>query len=71
MNKHQHELKRELKIDEQQHDPKRFEEVDNFLKTVSKKFSGEPVTLEKLDKAYTEMVTKTTADKKPKQHIES
>jgi hypothetical protein len=60
------EIKRELRIEEQPQ--QRYEEVDNFLKTVSKKFSAEPVTLEKLDKAYTDIVTKT--EKKEKTHIE-
>jgi hypothetical protein len=67
MKKVQKELKRELRIDEQPSNPERFQEIDTFLKTVSKKFNAEPVTLEKLDKAYTDMVTKQTFEKKPKQ----
>jgi hypothetical protein len=66
MKKVQNEIKRDMRIEEQPQ--QRYEEVDNFLKTVSKKFSAEPVTLEKLDKAYTDMVSKTT-EKKDRMHI--
>jgi hypothetical protein len=66
MKKTPNEIKRELRIEEQPQ--QRYEEIDNFLKTVSKKFSAEPVTLEKLDKAYTDLVSKT-AEKKEENHF--
>ena len=37
---------------------KDFREVDEFLKSVTKKFTKEPITLESLEKAYTDVVKK-------------
>ncbi len=37
---------------------KDFREVDDFLKSVTKKFTKEPITLENLEKAYSDVVGK-------------
>jgi hypothetical protein len=51
-------IKRELKIDDSKKDSKDFKEVENYLRTVSMKFMKEPqaLSIENLDKAYTEIV---------------
>lgn len=59
-------IKRELKIDDNQKGTKDFREVDEYLKTVSKKFMKEPLTIENLDKVYTDMVSKGKVDRMDK-----
>jgi hypothetical protein len=48
-------LKREIKIEESDSKLKDFREVDDYLKSVSQKFLKEPINLENLNKAYTEI----------------
>jgi len=50
-------IRRDLKIDEDIKN-RDYREVDEFLKTVSKKFMNEPVSLENLDKVYNDMLKK-------------
>ena len=52
------ELKREIKINDQ--NIVKFSDVDDYLKTISKKFMKDTITIEKLDKAYVDIVSKTT-----------
>ena len=50
-------IHRELKIDNESH-KKDFNELDKFLKTVSKKFEKQPFSIENLDKAYMDILDK-------------
>jgi len=50
-------IHRELKIDNEVN-KKDFNELDRFLKTVSKKFEKQPFSIENLDKAYMDIVDK-------------
>ena len=58
-------IKRELKIDNDAN-KKHFSELDKFLKTISKKFDRQPISLENLDKAYLDIVEKNKTDNKDK-----
>ncbi len=51
------ELKREIKCNEE--NIVKFSQIDQYLKTISKKFMKDTVTIEKLDKAYVDIVSKT------------
>ena len=55
-------LNRELKINDKSQTQKNYSELDSMLKTISKNFMSDPVSLESLNKQYNEIV-----DKKPKQ----
>jgi hypothetical protein len=61
-------IKRELRIDETKKDSKDFKEVEDYLRTVSMKFMKEPqaLSIENLDKAYTEIVGSNARDKSDK-----
>lgn len=59
-------IKRELKIDNE-NTKKDFSELDKFLKTISKKFDKQPLSLENLDKAYLDIVEKNKTENKDKQ----
>ncbi len=59
-------IKRELKIDNET-TRKDFSELDKFLKTISKKFDKQPLSLENLDKAYLDIVEKNKTENKDKQ----
>lgn len=59
-------IKRELKIDNET-TKKDFSELDKFLKTISKKFDKQPLSLENLDKAYLDIVEKNKTENKDKQ----
>lgn len=48
-------IKREMKIEKRKKD---YNDIDNMLKTVSKKFLSEPLNLEKLNKQYNEFKEK-------------
>lgn len=50
-------IHRELKIDNDVN-KKDFNELDRFLKTVSKKFEKQPFSIENLDKAYMDILDK-------------
>lgn len=55
-------IKRDMKIDDEVKNSspmKDFREVDDFLKSVTKKFTKEPITLENLEKAYSDVVGKS------------
>jgi tetratricopeptide (TPR) repeat protein len=57
-------IQREMKIEDGGKGADNFREVEDQLKTVSKKFMKDPLTLEGLDKAYTDIVGKDkTKDK--------
>jgi hypothetical protein len=47
--------RRELKIEDVERASKDYKEVDDYLKSVYTKFTKEPLNLENLDKAYTNM----------------
>lgn len=51
-------IKREMKIEKRKKD---YNDIDNMLKTVSKKFLSEPLNLEKLNKQYNEFKEKRVA----------
>lgn len=59
-------IRRELKIDNETN-KKDFSELDKFLKTISKKFDKQPLSLENLDKAYLDIVEKNKTDNEDKQ----
>lgn len=59
-------INRELKIDSETK-KKDFSELDKFLKTISKKFDKQPLSLENLDKAYLDIVEKNKTENKDKQ----
>jgi hypothetical protein len=59
-------MKRELKIEDITKQNKDFREVDEYLKSVSKKFMKEPISIESLDKVYNDMVGKNKTDKSDK-----
>jgi len=61
--KQSQQIKRELKIDNET-TKKDFSELDKFLKTISKKFDKQPLSLENLDKAYLDIVEKNKTDNK-------
>jgi hypothetical protein len=63
--KHNSIIKRELKIDNDT-SKKDFTELDKFLKTISKKFDKQPISLENLDKAYSDIVEKNKTETKDK-----
>jgi hypothetical protein len=66
-------IKRELRIDDSKKDSKDFKEVEDYLRTVSMKFMKEPqaLSIENLDKAYTDIVGSTnTRDKSEKVILE-
>ena len=54
-------IHRELKIDNETH-KKDFNELDKFLKTVSKKFEKQPFSIENLDKAYMDILDKNKTE---------
>lgn len=56
-------IKRELKIDDNANENRNFNEVEEYLKTVSKKFMKDPLSIENLDKVYNDMVAKNKNDK--------
>jgi len=58
-------IRRELKIDNET-SKKDFIELDKFLKTISKKFDKQPLSLENLDKAYLDIVEKNKTENKEK-----
>lgn len=58
-------IRRELKIDNET-SKKDFTELDKFLKTISKKFDKQPLSLENLDKAYLDIVEKNKTENKEK-----
>lgn len=61
---HKKTMKRELKVGENKGVKEReYQDIDSYLKTISKKFMNEPVSLENLNKQYSELVDK----KAPKQ----
>jgi hypothetical protein len=64
--KHSQLINRELKIDNET-TKKDFSELDKFLKTISKKFDKQPLSLENLDKAYLDIVEKKKTENKDKQ----
>ena len=64
--KHSQLIKRELKIDNET-TKKDFSELDKFLKTISKKFDKQPLSLENLDKAYLDIVEKKKTENKDRQ----
>ena len=55
-------IHRELKIDNEGPNKKDFNELDRFLKTVSKKFEKQPFSIENLDKAYMDILDKNKTD---------
>ena len=60
-------IKRELKIEDNTGKPaKDFREAEEYLKTVSKKFMKEPLSLENLDKVYNDIIGKTKNEKAEK-----
>ena len=61
-------IKRELRIDETKKDSKDFKEVEDYLRTVSMKFMKEPqaLSIENLDKAYTDIVGSNAREKTDK-----
>lgn len=61
-------IKREMKIEEAP--KKEFHEVDDYLKSVSKKFMRNPVTIASLDKVYNELIDTKVKDKQPKSLLE-
>jgi len=63
--KHSQLINRELKIDNETTN-KDFSELDKFLKTISKKFDKQPLSLENLDKAYLDIVEKKKTENKDK-----
>ena len=56
-----HVINRDLKLIQDEVNKRKMDEVNQYLKTVTKKFQHEP-SLEKLDKAYTEIASKITAN---------
>jgi hypothetical protein len=54
-------IHRELKIDNEQN-KKEFNELDVFLRTISKKFEKQPFSIENLDKAYMDIIEKNKTD---------
>jgi len=59
-------MRRELKIDNET-SRKDFSELDfKFLKTISKKFDKQPLSLENLDKVYSDIVEKNKTENKDK-----
>jgi hypothetical protein len=54
-------IHRELKIDKEVN-KKDFNELDRFLKTVSKKFEKQPFSIENLDKAYMDILDKNKGE---------
>jgi hypothetical protein len=54
-------IHRELKIDNDVN-KKDFNELDRFLKTVSKKFEKQPFSIENLDKAYMDILDKNKVE---------
>ena len=54
-------ISRELKIDNNTN-KKDFNDLDRFLKTISKKFDKQPFSIENLDKAYMNIVDKNKTD---------
>jgi hypothetical protein len=66
-------IKRELRIDDSKKDSKDFKEVEDYLRTVSMKFMKEPqaLSIENLDKAYTDIVgSNNTREKSEKVILE-
>jgi hypothetical protein len=63
-------INRELKIDDSRKDVRDYREIEDYLKTISRKFLKEPATIENLDKAYTEMLVKANKEKTDKNHHE-
>ena len=61
MSESNHVIHRELKIDNETN-KKDFNELDRFLKTVSKKFEKQPFSIENLDKAYMDILDKNKTD---------
>ena len=59
-------INRELKIEDSKIN-KDFKQIDEYLKTVSKKFMKELVSLEKLDKEYNDIMTHEEGKDKSKQ----
>ena len=54
-------INRDLKLIQDEVNRRKMDEVNQYLKTVSKKFSHEP-SLEKLDKAFTEIANKISSN---------
>ena len=54
-------ISRELKIDNNTN-KKDFNDLDRFLKTISKKFDKQPFSIENLDKAYMDILDKNKTD---------
>ena len=62
-----------MKIDDENKNSsplKDFREVDEFLKSVTKKFTKEPITLENLEKAYSDVVGKAKSTDLSEQKFE-
>lgn len=51
-------MKRVLKVDDKVQSSKNFTDIDAMLKTISKNFMSEPVSLESLNKQYNEIIDK-------------
>jgi hypothetical protein len=63
-------INRELKIDDSKKEIRDYREIEDYLKTISRKFLKEPATIENLDKAYTEMLVKANKEKAEKNNHE-
>lgn len=61
-------FKRELKIENIPNSKKDYKEVDSFLATLSKKFMRDPLSLEKLDKEYYELIDKKKQNQAGEEH---
>lgn len=59
-------IHRELKIDNEQN-KKDYNELDIFLRTISKKFEKQPFSIENLDKAYMDILDKNKTDEEKAQ----
>lgn len=51
-------VNRELKVNDKNQSSKNYNEIDQMLKTISKNFMSEPVSLESLNKQYNEIIDK-------------
>ncbi len=56
-------IKRELKIEDHSPDNREFKEIEEYLNTVSKKFMGDPLSIENLDRVYSDMAASKKNEK--------